>query len=127
MPNDTHKERDTGEETRERIKRACDAAYIQYEKDPEGASFTWVHEVDGDIVDWQPAYFSPSTNMSAAWEVVEKMRQNKIYMDIRVWPDEYQVLPHQDENNKLIDRWIVRSPSLPEAICKAALLAVLNL
>ncbi|MEK4193259.1 hypothetical protein [Paenibacillus sp. FSL L8-0323] len=112
-----------GKELNEHVMRHI----FNMKKDPEGASFTWVHEVDGDIVDWQPAYFSPSTNMSAAWEVVEKMRQNKIYMDIRVWPDEYQVLPHQDENNKLIDRWIVRSPSLPEAICKAALLAVLNL
>lgn len=68
-----------------------------------------------------------STDHSAAWEVVEKMRNNKVYLDIRVWPDEYQVLPHQDENNKLIDRWIVKKQSLPEAIGKAALLAVLNL
>lgn len=67
-----------------------------------------------------------SGSISAAWEVVEKMRTNKIYLDIRVWPDEYQVLPHQDENNKLIDRWIVKSPSLPESICKAALLSVLE-
>lgn len=73
-------------------------------------------------------YFEPSTDISAAWEVVEKMRMrtNKIYLDIRIWPDEYQMLPHQDENNKLIDRWIVKSTSLPEAICKAALLAVLE-
>lgn len=113
----------TGKELNELVMKLV----FKMTKKPEGASFTWVHEVDGDIVDWQPAYFSPSTNISAAWEVVEKMRQNKIYLDIRVWPDEYQVLPHQDENNKLIDRWIVRSPSLPEAICKAALLAVLNL
>lgn len=68
-----------------------------------------------------------STEISAALEVLEKMRNNKIYLDIRIWPDEYQVLPHQDENNKLIERWIVQRPSLPEAICKAALLAVLNL
>jgi len=78
-------------------------------------------------MDWRPHYFNPSADISAAWEVVEKMRQNKIYLDIRVWPDEYQVLPHQDENNKLIERWIVQKSSLPEAIGKAALLAVLNL
>lgn len=73
---------------------------------------------------WSPRY---STDILSAWAVVDKMRQNKIYLDIRVWPDEYQVLPHQDENNKLIDRWIVKKPSLPEAIGKAALLAVFNL
>lgn len=66
-------------------------------------------------------------DISAALKVIEKMRENKVYLDIRVWPDEYQVLPHQDENNKLIDRWIVKRPSLPEAIGKAALLAALNL
>lgn len=72
-------------------------------------------------------YFSPSSEISVALRVIEKMRQNKIYLDIRVWPNEYQVLPHQDENNNLIDRWIVKRSSLPEAIGKAALLAVLNL
>ncbi|AHV96139.1 BC1872 family protein [Paenibacillus sabinae] len=68
-----------------------------------------------------------SKDISAAWEVVDKMRNNKIYLDVRVWPVDYQVLPHQDENNKLVDRWIVKKQSLPESICKAALLAVLNL
>lgn len=77
-----------------------------------------------EIQGWCQKY---STEIKAAWEVVEKMRDNKIYLDIRVWPDEYQVLPHLDENNKLIDRWIVKKPRLPEAIGKAALLAVLKL
>ncbi|MNJ53291.1 hypothetical protein D3C77_486750 [compost metagenome] len=68
-----------------------------------------------------------STDISASWEVVEKLRERKIYLDIRVWPDEYQVLPHLDENNKLIERAIVKKKSLPEAICKsAALLVVLE-
>jgi len=100
---------------------------FKMKKEPVGESFTWVYEVDEKIMDWRPHYFNPSAGISAAWEVVEKMRQNKIYLDIRVWPDEYQVLPHQDENNKLIERWIVQKSSLPEAIGKAALLAVLNL
>jgi len=100
---------------------------FKMKKEPVGESFTWVYEVDEKIMDWRPHYFNPSADISAAWEVVEKMRQNKIYLDIRVWPDEYQVLPHQDENNKLIERWIVQKSSLPEAIGKAALLAVLNL
>jgi len=100
---------------------------FKMKKEPVGESFTWVYEVDEKIMDWRPHYCNPSADISAAWEVVEKMRQNKIYLDIRVWPDEYQVLPHQDENNKLIERWIVQKSSLPEAIGKAALLAVLNL
>jgi len=69
---------------------------------------------------------SYSTDISAAWDVVEKMRTNKIYLDIRVWPDEYQVLPHRDENNEVIHRCVVRNQSLPAAICKAALLTVLD-
>ena len=92
-----------------------------------------------DGLKYSPRYYLPeyketyhrevpnySTNISAALEVVEKMRKNKIYLDIRVWPEEYQVLPHQDEHNKLIEHCIVKSPSLPEAICKAALLASLG-
>ncbi|MTH32978.1 hypothetical protein GL282_09765 [Veillonella dispar] len=73
-----------------------------------------------------PDHWQPSKYNDAAWEVVEKMRTNKIYLDIRVWPDEYQVLPHRDKNNECIDRCVVRYQSLPEAICKAALLAVLE-
>jgi len=71
--------------------------------------------------------WNPAEDIAAAWEVVEKMRANKVYLDVRIWPDEYQVLPHKDENNKLVDGWIVKRRSLPEAICKAALLAVLDL
>lgn len=86
----------------------------------------WVKKEGAKIV--RTEIFKPySSKISAAWEVVEKMRQNKIYLDLRVWPHDYQVLPHQDENNKLVDRWIVQKESLPEAICKAALLAVLDL
>ncbi|WP_028609218.1 BC1872 family protein [Paenibacillus harenae] len=67
-----------------------------------------------------------STDIDAAWELVEKMRDNKIYLDIRVWPDEYQVLPHENENNKLVYEWIVKRKSLTEAICKAALLTTIK-
>lgn len=112
--------------------RKLDALIKEYIFKVDLSGFEWARVGNSmfkntdDAVTWIdiPNY---SLNISAAWEVVEKMRQNKIYLDIRVWPDEYQVLPHQDENNKLIDRWIVKRSSLPEAICKAALLAVLNL
>ncbi|MFD2703838.1 hypothetical protein ACFSVM_25745 [Paenibacillus shunpengii] len=69
---------------------------------------------------------SYSTDIKAAWEVVEKLRKQKIYLDIRVWPNEYQVLPHYDENNKLKPELVVKLRSLPEAICKAAFLSVIG-
>lgn len=94
-------------------------------------------KVMGWETDYEYAYYLPerdgfvssqfhqfSVDISAAWEVVEKMRERKIYLDIRVWPDEYQVLPHLDENNKLIERAVVRKKRLPEAVCIAALLAM---
>lgn len=86
------------------------------------SGYWWSLSLEEPVFDW-----NPGEDILAAFEVLEKMRERKIYLDIRVWPDEYQVLPHQDENNKLIERAIVKKKSLPEAICKAAaLLAVLE-
>lgn len=86
------------------------------------SGYWWSLSLEEPVFDW-----NPGEDILAAFEVLEKMRERKIYLDIRVWPDEYQVLPHLDENNKLIERAIVKNKSLPEAICKsAALLAVLE-
>lgn len=68
-----------------------------------------------------------SDDMAIAMQVIEELRNRKIYLDIRVFPDYYQVLPHLDEKNKLVERWITYHPTLAEAICKAAILAVLDL
>ena len=90
--------------------------------------FEWL---DGKGKKFSAGLWNPSTDLAAAWRVVEKMRtcmpfSERVYLDIRVYPDRYQVLPHKEENNKLLNDCIVSTPSLPEAICKAALLAVLD-
>ena len=67
---------------------------------------------------WKP--FSPSTDISAAWEVVEKLqgtywvRMNSMMKD------------HSCGVGKPDMRWEYYGNSMPEAICKAALLAVLE-
>ena len=73
------------------------------------------------ITPWEP--FFPSTDISAAWEVVEKMSEQ--------WP-QYQL-------TKIEDGWSVMwgfdgygwpeatGKTAPEAICKAALMAVMDI
>ncbi|WP_339317942.1 hypothetical protein [Paenibacillus sp. FSL R10-2734] len=106
-----------GKELNEHVMRHI----FNMKKDPQGASFTWVHEVDGDIVDWQPAYFSPSTNISAAWEVedqIKKLRLHAAYVSALK-----QVLVRTGEYVGMFDYIHANS----EQRCKAALLAVLGL
>jgi len=78
-----------------------------------------IHIVTG-IKEW-------STDISAAWEVVETLQVSHIYTDIRTCADFYEVWitapPFREEIQKTET---VASPKLPEAICKAALLAVLE-
>lgn len=88
-------------------------------KKPEGESFTWVHEVDGDIVDWQPAYFSPSTNISAAWDVLERMQGSG-------WSWDMKMNNLANEVEVRIGRGQAVNKSVPLAICKAALIANLD-
>jgi len=90
----------------------------------------------GDIPEWHPLHFS--TDISAAWQVVEKMREIKdskgnqllcclkIYCDVpgEVWDihwsyAELSVMNDGHKDHKLPLSWY----SFPEAICKAALLA----
>ncbi|MNI36911.1 hypothetical protein D3C73_909790 [compost metagenome] len=65
-----------------------------------------------------------STDISAAWEVVEKLQESHLYTDIRTCADFYEVwiTIHREGNQTET----FASPKLPEAICKAALLAVLE-
>lgn len=79
---------------------------------------------EGNVFYLIPEY---STDIALALKVIEEMRNKKIYLDTRIFPDYYQVLPHLDEKNKLVERWITKHPILAEAICKAALLAVLDI
>ncbi|MFD1176885.1 hypothetical protein ACFQ3W_11315, partial [Paenibacillus puldeungensis] len=65
-----------------------------------------------------------SSDISAAWEVVEKLQESQLYTDVRTCLDFYEVwvTVHEDDNQTET----VVCPKLPEAICKAALLAVLE-
>ncbi|WP_339245247.1 hypothetical protein [Paenibacillus sp. FSL F4-0243] len=110
-----------GKELNEHVMRHI----FNMKKDPQGASFTWVHEVDGDIVDWQPAYFSPSTNISAAWEVADKLKIAIIPQSSSA-PDNLKYLARAewDFRQNEID---VFASTAPEAISKVALLMVLKL
>lgn len=69
-----------------------------------------------------------STDISAAWEVVENIMS--MNLDVRIYcvsmkiNNLFDCVIHEGDNNKVV---VSMQPSLPEAICKAALLAVLNL
>jgi hypothetical protein len=77
--------------------------------------------------------FHPSTDIKAAWEVVEVLRKRGIYFDIHVNDTGYHIfnyIVHYGEP-ELYPGWyeelsLERCKTAPEAICKAALLAVLE-
>lgn len=58
-------------------------------------------------------HWSPSTDISAAWEVVEKFE----YIDVRSFKDHYGCTVYGKT---------MTGKTAPEAICKAALLAVMG-
>lgn len=68
--------------------------------------------------------FDPSTDISAAWEVLEEMKTKGIHLCIQPHADFFQVIPYK-ESGDMFD-CVVHSLSAPEAICKAALLAVME-
>ncbi|MNW43611.1 hypothetical protein D3C74_208160 [compost metagenome] len=74
---------------------------------------------DGKDIHVDLELFSPSTDISAAWEVVEKLQESHLYIDIRTCADFYEVwiTIHREGNQTET----FASPKLPEAICKAAL------
>lgn len=82
------------------------------EKKDIGDECYWVSEVNGEEVCW-PRWFSPSTDISAAWGVVEKFE----YIDVRRFKDHWGCTVHGQT---------VTGKTAPEAICKAALLAVMD-
>jgi hypothetical protein len=59
-----------------------------------------------------------STDISAAWEVVEKLQQDFMFIDIFSTSDSYNVLVTNGD--------AVNAEKAPEAICKAALIAVME-
>ena len=91
---------------------------VDYLRDPEGTSHLNV-----------PQY---STDIAAAWQVVEKIRTK--YPVIRIstgdlmgkyWQchmaDAWREVSHEDDSD-----WFANAPTAPLAICRAALLAVMD-
>lgn len=63
-------------------------------------------------------------DLSAAWEVVEKLKESHLYTDIRTCADFYEVWITDHATGNESETYA--HPRLPEAICKAALLAVMD-
>lgn len=84
----------------------------------------WDYFADGlTIRTWKESSFKrfqPSTDISAAWEVVEELSARGLYLDIDTHPDFYLV-DVQRRNN--VVAYSVATTA-PEAICLAALKAV---
>jgi len=79
----------------------------------------WI-KPNGWPVDRVPNY---STDISAAWGVVEELEQKKWFVTIRNRSASFHLI----NNGKILDgTGIVTANSTPESICKAALLAVLD-
>lgn len=68
----------------------------------------------------KPWYFCKkwSTDISAAWEVLEHIRSKGICFDIVTFEDFYEVFRGEER--------LASVPSITEAICKAAILAVME-
>ncbi len=64
------------------------------------------------------ALFSPSTDIAAAWEVVEEMLNNEWDFTLKNHKRKYEAIFGTLYN--------AFAPTAPEAICKAALLAVMG-
>jgi hypothetical protein len=90
----------------------------------------WKERVDFDVVDGMIAryipntndveQFSPSTDISAAWNVVEKL-QPTLWVRMNSMMDEHYCGVGSPDM-----LWEYKSRSMPECICKAALLAVME-
>lgn len=71
--------------------------------------------------------FKPSTDIATAWEVVEKIQKTHHFMlsrDVRY--KQYMALFEIHGDEPPYEPFEYESDSMPEAICKAALLAVLD-
>lgn len=106
-----------------------------YDKDHEENCYYELIDSEGYAVDpfggerdteeeaWDTcSYYSESLN--DAWEVVEGLQKSHLYTDVRTCADFYEVwITDHSKGNQTVT---VAHPELPEAICKAALLAVLG-
>lgn len=67
--------------------------------------------------------FHPSTDIAAAWEVVEKIRQSGMLLYIRVHPNKYFVTIRSEKGGDYTIVGEGSNASAPLAICRAAILA----
>lgn len=63
-----------------------------------------------------------STNLTAAWKIVEELQSRHFYVDIRTCSDFYEVWITKHESGDTTSTFA--HPRLPFAICKAALAAI---
>lgn len=81
------------------------------------------NEEQNKVPDWIPAK-EPSTDIAAAWEVVEELRNKAEYMNLEYYSGKYcfaiHYTPHSDDRHQGI------AETAPLAICKAALKAVME-
>lgn len=101
----------------------------------------WRPRVDFDVIDDLPCgvaryepfsmdvrTFAPSSEIAAAFEVAEKMRESHLYVDVRTCSNFYEVWvtlpPFQPGIPRTTET--VTLTSLPLAICRAALLACIG-
>lgn len=61
-----------------------------------------------------------STKIAAAWQVVEKMRERNLFLDIHAYPEYYEVMVMGSDGNCMSS---MLEDTVPLAICKAALIA----
>lgn len=68
-----------------------------------------------------------STDIAAAWEVLEKMQEKGVYITVETYADFYRALPFRNDGS-LISKATVNHPDVAVAISKcAALLAVMGI
>ena len=80
----------------------------------------WADELSGASRDGR---FNPSTEISAAWEVVDKMRYGGAEVYIESMDDKWWCCFAMDPDN--MDSWATSDAAeLPKAICRAALEAI---
>ena len=89
------------------------------EKKDIGDECYWVSEVNGEEVCW-PRWFSPSTDIAAAWEVLEKFFWVQVTANPpHIWKATVITSPANGSVTAT-----AKGFTAPEAICKAALLAL---
>lgn len=90
---------------------------------PSYTAWYWVS--NDDNVKIPTNFFNPSINLHDAWQVVEKLKKDNIYIDIYSLPsDGYRVETSTHDGEQYVHMSTVGADTAPLAICLAALKAV---